>query len=89
MATDVDILVSQRQTKTKQYEAGLTPQKQISQKEVPQSASQCDAPCPLCQKEGNSGNCMLHVGHTQQHQCNRVSSHQWSGSGGPEVPGPH
>ena len=89
MATNIDSLVSERQTKTQQSEVSLIPHKQIAQKVVPQNASNCGAPCPLCQKEGNSGACALDADHTQQHQCNRVSSHQWSASDAPGVPGPH
>ncbi len=87
MATD--ILVSQIQTKTKQYGVGLTPQKQISQKVDFQAASQCSTPCPICQREGHSGACGLDAGHTQEHQCNRDSSHRWSSSFSTDVPGPH
>jgi hypothetical protein len=89
MATDIDILVSQIQTKTKQWEIGLTPQKQITQIVYFQVASQCSAPCPICQSEGQSGACGLPVGHTGLHVCNRVSSHTWSSSVSPDVPGPH
>ena len=83
MATD--ILISQIQTKTKQWEVGLTPQKQKVDFQV---ASQCSAPCPICRSEGQSGACGLNVGHTGLHVCNRVSSHTWSSSVSPDVPGP-
>jgi hypothetical protein len=83
MATD--ILISQIQTKTKQWEVGLTPQKQKVDFQV---ASQCSAPCPICRSEGQSGACGLNVGHTGLHVCNRVSSHTWSSSISPDVPGP-
>ena len=83
MATD--ILISQIQTKTKQWEVGLTPQKQKVDFQV---ASQCSAPCPICQSEGQSGACGLNVGHTGLHVCNRVSSHTWSSSVSTDVPGP-
>ena len=85
MATDMDILVSQIQTKTKQGEVGLTPQKQKVDFQV---ASLCSAPCPTCRSEGQSGACGLNVGHSGLHVCNRVSSHTWSGVASPEIPGP-
>jgi hypothetical protein len=89
MATDIDILVSQRQTKTKQGEVGLIPLKQIFQKVDFQGATQCNLSCPICQSERQSGACALNAGHAGQHVCNRVSSHIWSGSTPTDVPGPH
>ena len=88
MATDIDTLVSQRQTKTKQGEVGLTPLKQIFQKVDFQGATQCGLSCPICKSEGQSGACGLNAGHAGDHVCNRVSSHVWSGLS-PDVPGPH
>lgn len=82
MATDIDLLVSQKPTKTKLHQVGLTPLKQISQKLVPQSASLCGMRCPLC-----SGACGLNSGHSTRHQCNLNSSHMWGA--GTDVPGPH
>ena len=90
MATDIDTLESQIQIRTNQYEVGLTPQKQISQKVDAQAATLCGAQCPLCQQEGQSGTCGLNAGHTQEHQCNRVSTHRWSTSGHTtDIPVPH
>ena len=90
MATDIDILEAHIQIRTQQYEVGLTPQKQISQKVDTQAVTLCSAQCPLCQQEGHTGACGLNAGHTQEHQCNRVSTHRWSESGpGIDVPGPH
>ena len=86
MAIDIDILVSQIKTKTKQYEVGLTPRKQRVDFQV---ASLCSAPCPICKSEGQSGACGLNVGHTRLHVCNRVSSHTWSGGATPDILGPH
>jgi hypothetical protein len=88
MATDIDMLVSQIHTKTKQCEVDLTPQKQIFQTVYFQGASQCSTPCPICQSGGQRGACGLNVGHTGLHVCNRVSSHTWSGSVSPDIPGP-
>jgi hypothetical protein len=87
MAIDTGILVSQVQTKTKQVEVHLTPQKQLSQKVAFQAATQCGTPCPYCQSLGQTGACKLNVGHTGQHECNLVSTHVWSS--GTDVPGPH
>ena len=87
MATDIDILVSQMPTKTKPHEVGLTSLKQIFHKVDPLGATQCAVQCPICITERQSGACKLDAGHAGQHQCNRVSSHVWSGTG--DVPGPH
>jgi len=87
MATDIEILVSRRQTKTKQSEVDLTLLKQIFQKVDLQGATQCGLSCPICKSEGQSGACGLNAGHAGDHVCNRVSSHVWSGSS-PDVPGP-
>jgi hypothetical protein len=87
MATDIDIHVSQRQTKTKQGEVGLTPL-QIFQKVDFQRTTQCGISCPICKSEGQIGACGLNAGHAGDHVCNRVSSHVWSGLS-TDVPGPH
>ena len=84
-----DILISPEQNVTKQPVAGLTPQKLIFQRVVSQSATLCSELCPICQKEGQTGTCGLNLGHTQEHQCNRNSSHRWTSSETPDVPGPH
>lgn len=81
------ILVSDLPSRTKQTEVGLTSLKQIPQKAVPRSASQCNASCPICHQEGQTGACKLNSGHAGEHQCNRVSTHLWSSS--IDVPGPH
>jgi hypothetical protein len=88
MATDIDILVSELQTKTKQPEVVLTPLKPVFQTVDFQGASQCGLSCPICLSERQSGACGLNAGHTGNHVCNRVSTHVWSGSG-TDVPGPH
>lgn len=87
MATDIDILVSQRQTKTQRGEVGLPPL-QIFQKVDFQGATQCGLSCPICKSEGQMGACGLNAGHAGDHVCNRVSSHVWSGLS-TDVPGPH
>ncbi len=89
MATNLDIPVFEMPTETKQQKVGLTRQKQLFQKEDFQGASQCGETCPTCQQEGHSGTCRLEAGHTQEHQCNRDSSHHWSGTSRVDVPGPH
>ena len=88
MATDMNILVPRRQTKTKQSEVDLTPMKQIFQKVGYQEATLCGISCPICKSEGQIGACRLNAGHAGDHVCNRVSSHVWSGLS-PDVPGPH
>ncbi len=88
MATDIDILVSQRPTKTRQGEVDLTPLKQIFQKVDFQGVTLCGISCPICKSEGQNGACGLNTGHAGDHVCNRVSSHVWSGSS-TDVPGPH
>ncbi len=80
------ILVSDLPVRTKQTGVGLTPLKQFAQKAVPRNASQCNAPCPICQQQGQTGACKLNSGHSGDHQCNRVSTHLWSSA---DVPGPH
>lgn len=88
MATDIDILVSEIHTKTKQSEVVLTPQKQVFQKVDFLGASQCGISCPTCLSEKQSGACGLNAGHTGDHVCNRVSTHMWSSGSGTDVPGP-
>jgi hypothetical protein len=87
MATDIDILVSQRQTKTKRGEVGLTPLQNFQKVDF-QGATQCGLSCPICKSEGQIGACGLNAGHAGDHVCNRVSSHVWSGLS-TDVPGPH
>ncbi len=87
MATDMKILVPQRQTKTKQGEVDLTPLKQIYQNVAFQGATLCGITCPICNSEGQTGACRLNAGHAGSHACNRVSTHTWSGSR-IDVPGP-
>jgi len=87
MATDMKILVPQRQTKTKQGEVDLTPLKQIYQNVAFQGATLCGITCPICNSEGQTGACRLNAGHAGSHACNRVSTHTWSGSS-TDVPGP-
>jgi hypothetical protein len=88
MATDIDILVSQVQTKTKRWEVDLIPRKHISQRVYFQEASLCGLHCPICQSEGASGACGLNAGHTGLHVCNRISTHTWSSGITPKIPGP-
>jgi hypothetical protein len=88
MATDIDFLISQRQTKTKQSELGLTPLKPTVQEVDFQGATLCGISCPICKSERQSGACGLNAGHARDHVCNRVSSHVWSGLSS-DVPGPH
>jgi len=87
MATDMNILVPRRQTKTKQGEVDLTPLKQIFQIVDFQGATLCGISCPICKSEEQIGACRLNAGHAGDHACNRVSSHAWSGLS-PDVPGP-
>ena len=87
MATDIDILVPQRQTKTKQGEVRLTPLQNVQKVDF-QGATQCGLSCPICKSEGQNGACGLNAGHLGDHVCNRVSSHVWSGLR-IDVPGPH
>src|SRR5215471_15841985 len=51
-AKDIDILVSRRQTKTKQGEVGFSGVKPIFQKVDLQGATQCSLSCPICKSEG-------------------------------------
>jgi len=88
MATDIDIIESLRQTKTKPGEVGFTPLKPIFQKVDLQGDTLCGVSCPICISEGQSGACGLNAGHAGDHGCNRVSSHVWGGTS-PDVPGPH
>jgi len=87
MATDLDILVSPKQARTKQID--LASLKQNFQKVDIQASTQCSSSCPICRREGSSGTCGLEVGHTQEHLCTRNSSHRWSENVIPGVPGPH
>jgi hypothetical protein len=87
MATDIDILVPQRQTKTKPGEVRLTPLQNVQKADF-QGATQCGLSCPICKSEGQHGACGLNAGHAGDHVCNRVSSHIWSGVS-TDVPGPH
>jgi len=85
MATGM--LVTDLPVRMKSTKAGMTPQKQFAHKAVPRNASQCNASCPICNQESQSGACKLNSGHSGDHQCNRVSTHLWSSS--IDVPGPH
>ena len=87
MATDMNILVPQKQTKTQQGEVRLTLLKQIFQEVAFQGATLCGTSCPICQSEGQTGTCMLNAGNAGNHACYRVSTHAWSGLS-PDVPGP-
>ena len=87
MATDIDIHISQRQTKKQQGEVRLTPLQNV-QKVDSQGATQCGLSCPICKSEEQLGTCGLNAGHAGEHVCNRVRSHVWSGLS-TDVPGPH
>ncbi|HET9921327.1 MAG TPA: hypothetical protein VFQ30_15890 [Ktedonobacteraceae bacterium] len=50
------------------------------------NSTECGAPCPICQQQGQNGVCGLAAKHSGNHVCNVNSTHTWSGSG---IPGPH
>jgi hypothetical protein len=87
MATDIDVLVSKTQSLSKQGEVVVAPSKSLAEKHVPANTLPCGAQCPTCLQDGAAGSCMLEAGHTQQHQCNLVPTHQWSSPD--SIPGPH
>jgi hypothetical protein len=87
MASNIDDLVSRAKIPAEQGEVVIVPLKPFAENAVPANALPCGAQCPMCSQDGTSGSCMLEAGHTEMHQCNVVSTHQWSGPD--SIPGPH
>jgi hypothetical protein len=87
MTTSIDVFVSDTETEAKQAAGVVVAPRLFAENAVPANALPCGAQCPLCEQAGSSGSCVLEAGHTSQHQCNLVATHQWSSPG--DIPGPH